>query len=137
EHVVELVLEHALTRPEESLAVVTASSVHADRVRDAVLAEVRRNPSLGSFFRPGRTEPFVVVEVGATQGLTREAVILSLGFGRTPHGRVLHRFGPVSRQGGHARLLEALGSTRHRLTVVSCFGAQDLDPERLRAPGAR
>lgn len=137
EHVVELVLEHALTRPEESLAVVTASAVHAERVRDAVLTEVRQNPSLGEFFRPGRSEPFAVVEVGATQGLSREAVILSVGFGRTPHGRVLHRFGALSEPGGDGRLLEALGSTRHRLTVVSCFGAEDLDPERLRAPGAR
>lgn len=137
EHVVELVLEHALTRPEESLAVVTASAVHAERVRDAVLTEVRQNPSLGDFFRPGRPEPFAVVEVGATQGLSRAAVILSVGFGRTPHGRVLHRFGALSEPGGEGRLLEALGSTRHRLTVVSCFGAGDLDPERLRAPGAR
>ncbi|NTW42751.1 MAG: hypothetical protein HGA44_23275, partial [Cellulomonadaceae bacterium] len=37
EHVVDLVVEHALTRPEESLAVVTASRLHADRVREAVL----------------------------------------------------------------------------------------------------
>ncbi|MCL3861250.1 hypothetical protein [Actinotalea sp. K2] len=136
-HVVELVVEHALRRPEESLAVVTASAVHAERVRDAVLAEVRDNPSLGTFFRTDQPEPFVVAEMGATSGLSREAVIISVGFGRTPHGRVLHRFGALSEPGGDGMLLEALGSTRHRLTVVSCFTADDLDPERLRAPGAR
>ncbi|MBC7292419.1 MAG: ATP-binding protein, partial [Actinotalea sp.] len=136
DHVLELVTEHALTRPEESLAVVTASPVHATRVRDAVMAEVRQNPSLEHFFRADRSEPFVVAEAGATQGLSRDAVVLSLGFGRTPHGRVLHRFGALSEPGGDGRLLEALGATRHRLTVVACFGADDLDPERLRAPGA-
>lgn len=136
DHVVELVTEHALTRPEESLAVVTASPVHAARVRDAVMAEVRQNPALEAFFRAERTEPFVVVEVGATQGLTRDAVVLSVGFGRTPHGRVLHRFGALSEPGGDGRLLEALGATRQRLTVVACFGADDLDVDRLRAPGA-
>lgn len=136
DHVVELVVEHALTRPEESLAVVSASAQHAVRLRDAVMAEVRDNPALGAFFRADRPEPFVVTEVGATQGLTREAVILSVGFGRTPHGRVLHRFGALSEVGGEGRLLEAIGSTRHRLAVVSCFGADDLDGERLRAPGA-
>ncbi|WP_149202369.1 hypothetical protein [Actinotalea subterranea] len=136
EHVVELVVEHALTRPEESLAVVTASPVHAERVREAVMAEVRDNPALEAYFRPEQAEPFVVVEVGATQGLSREAVVFSLGFGRTPHGRVLHRFGRLSETGGDGRLLEALGATRRRLTIVSCFGPEDLDPERLRAPGA-
>lgn len=137
DHVVDLVVEHALTRPEESLAVITASPVHAERVREAVMAEVRDNPALGAYFRPEQPEPFVVVEVGATQGLSREAVILSVGFGRTPHGRVLHRFGALSEAGGEGRLLEALGSTRRRLTMVSCFSPADLDPDRLRAPGAR
>ena len=137
DHVVDLVVEHALTRPEESLAVITASPVHAERVREAVMAEVRDNPALGAYFRPEQPEPFVVVEVGATQGLSREAVILSVGFGRTPHGRVLHRFGALSDAGGEGRLLEALGSTRRRLTMVSCFSPADLDPDRLRAPGAR
>ncbi|WP_024285464.1 ATP-binding protein [Cellulomonas sp. KRMCY2] len=137
EHVVGLVVDHALTRPDESLAVVTASPVHAERVREAVMAEVRDNSALERFFRPDQAEPFVVVEVGATQGLSREAVIFSIGFGRTPHGRVLHRFGALSEPGGQGRLLETLGATRHRLTVVSCFTAEDLDPDRLRAPGAR
>lgn len=101
------------------------------------MAEVRDNPALGAYFRPEQPEPFVVVEVGATQGLSREAVVLSVGFGRTPHGRVLHRFGALSEAGGEGRLLEALGSTRRRLTLVSCFSPTDLDPDRLRAPGAR
>ncbi|WP_188037761.1 hypothetical protein, partial [Actinotalea sp. JY-7885] len=137
EHVVDLVVEHALTRPEESLAVVTASPVHAEAVRDAVMAEVRDNPSLGGFFRVQRPEPFAVVDVASAQGLSREAVILSLGFGRTPHGRVLHRFGALSENGGAGLLLEALGAVRRRLTVVSCFGPEELDADRLRAPGAR
>lgn len=137
DRVVELVVEHALTRPEESLAVVTASAAHATRVRDAVMAEVRDNPALGPFFRPDRPEAFVVADVASTQGLSREAIVLSLGFGRTPHGRVLHRFGLLSEAGGEGRLLAALGATRHRLTVVSCFGRDDLDEDRLRAPGAR
>lgn len=136
DRVVELVIDHALTRPEETLAVVSASAVHADRIREAVLSQVRDNPALGPFFSPGGAEPFVVVALDATAGLRRDAVVLSVGFGRTPHGRVLHRFGLISEASGRARLLEALGTTRRRLTVVSCFAAADLDPERLTAPGA-
>ncbi|WP_240675517.1 hypothetical protein [Cellulomonas endophytica] len=137
ERVVDLVIHHALARPGESLAVVTASAVHAERVAEAVLAEVRENPALGAFFDPARPEPFVVTDLANVAGLRREAVVLSLGLGRTPHRRVLHRFGPVSAPGGERLLLDALGATRRRLTVVSCFAADDLDPHRTRGPGAR
>lgn len=137
DHVVELAITHALTRPEESLAVITPSPVHADQVREAVLAEVRDNPALAAFFDAGRPEPFVVADLTGVAGLRRDAVLLSVGYGRTPHGRVLHKFGPLSGPGGDALLLDALGATRHRLGVVAAFGAADLDPERLRGPGAR
>ncbi|UZN04235.1 hypothetical protein [Cellulomonas sp. S1-8] len=135
ERVLELVVEHVLQHPEESLAVVTLTPRHADAVRETVLAEVRDNPALAAFFDAARPDPFLVVDVANVGGLRRDAVILSVGLGRTPHRRVLHTFGPVSRPGGDALLLDALGSTRHRLTVVAAFGADDLDPERLRGPG--
>lgn len=135
--VVDLVVDHALSRPHESLAVVTPSPGHAARVRDAVLSEVRSSPALEQFFRPDHPEPFVVVEVGQDACPPRDAVVWSTGFGRTPHGRVLHRFGVLSEDGGDVRLLAAVGSARRRLTVVGCFGADDLDDERLKAPGAR
>nr|WP_246280642.1 hypothetical protein [Cellulomonas humilata] len=137
EHVVELVLTHALLRPDETLAVITVTSTHAEAVREAVLSEVRGNPALAAFFDSGRVDPFVVTDLPNVAGLRREAIILSLGLGRTPHRRVLHTFGPISAPGGDALLLDALGSTRHRLTLVACFGSDDLDPERLRGPGPR
>jgi hypothetical protein len=137
DRVVELVIEHALTRPEESLAVVTASPLHTAQVREAVLAQVRDSPSLAACLDGSRPEPFVVTDLTNVAGLRRDALVLSLGFGRTPHGRVLHRFGPISGPGGDALLLAALGVTRHRLDVVSCFASADIDPDRLRGPGPR
>lgn len=136
ERVVALVAEHARTRPGASLAVVSASRTHADRVRDAVAARAAEDPAVARLVAPERPEPFTVVQVGATQGLLRDDVVLSIGFGRTPHGRVLHRFGPLTEDGGDAALVDALTAVRERLTVVSCFAAGDLDADRLKAPGA-
>ncbi|MCL1869329.1 MAG: hypothetical protein FWF90_02820 [Promicromonosporaceae bacterium] len=135
DRVVEVAIEHALTRPEETLGIVTVTAVHADRIREALLAEVRANPALAPFFSGSRPEPVVVADVSGVAGLSRDAIVLSLGFGRTPHGRVLHRFGVLSEPGGDAMLLGALGATRRRLRVVTCFLADDLDPERLRGAG--
>lgn len=137
ERVVEKAVEHALVRPEESLAIVTLSATHAERVREALHTEVRRNPALTAFFSAEQHEPVVVADMTAVAGLVRDAVILSVGFGRTPHGRVLHRFGAVAEATGEAMLLDALAVSRARLDVVASFSAADLDPERLRAPGTR
>ncbi|CAM3587647.1 hypothetical protein GCM10007368_07620 [Isoptericola cucumis] len=137
DRVVEASIEHALTRPEETFAVVTVTAAHADRVREALLAEVRANPALAPFFSGSRPEPVVVADITGVAGLSRDTILLSVGFGRTPHGRVLHRFGVLGEAGGEAMLLGALGATRQRLHVVSCFRADALDPERLRGAGPR
>lgn len=135
--VVEMAVEHALVRPEESLAIVALSATHAERIREALHTEVRRNPGLATFFSAEQPEPVVVADMSAVAGLVRDAVILTVGFGRTPHGRVLHRFGAVAEPTGEALLLDALSVSRARLQVVTSFSAGDLDPERLRAPGTR
>ncbi|RPF19885.1 hypothetical protein [Myceligenerans xiligouense] len=137
DRVVELAIEHAMTRPEETFGIVTVTATHADRVREALLAEVRSNPALAPFFSGKRPEPVVVADVSGVAGLQRDTIVLTLGFGRTPHGRVLHRFGALGEAGGDGMLLGALGATRKRLHVVSCFGADDIDPERLRGPGPK
>jgi len=137
DRVVEVSIEHALTRPEETFAIVTVTAAHADRVREALLAEVRANPALAPFFSGSRPEPVVVADITGVAGLSRDTVLLSVGFGRTPHGRVLHRFGVLGEAGGEAMLVGALGATRKRLHVVSCFRADALDPERLRSAGPR
>ncbi|MBO0609394.1 hypothetical protein [Myceligenerans salitolerans] len=137
DRVVELAIDHAMTRPEETFGIVTVTAAHADRIREALLAEVRSNPALAPFFSGKRPEPVVVADVSGVAGLQRDTIVLTLGFGRTPHGRVLHRFGALGEAGGDGMLLGALGATRKRLHVVSCFGADDIDPERLRGPGPK
>lgn len=137
DRVVDLAISHALDHPDESLAIVAGSQLHADRIRDAVVSQVRQNVALTAFFDPRRIEPVIISDLRGVAGLNRDAVILSLGFGRTPHGRALHRFGEISEPMGAALLLNALGVTRRRFTLVSCFALEDLEVERLRSQGAR
>ncbi|HZI96710.1 MAG TPA: hypothetical protein VFD41_04200 [Actinomycetales bacterium] len=137
QHVVRRVLEHVRARPLESLAVLAVGRRHARRVAEALRAELPDHPDVADFFtRPG-SEPFVVTDLTRSEDAVRDAVILTVGFGRTPHGRVVHRFGVLDSTGGDALLGVGLSRARRRLTVVSCLAAGDLDPERLRTPGAR
>lgn len=135
DRVVDLVIEHALTRPESSLAVIALNARHADRVREAVMSTAA-GASVARFFDPTAPEPFTVVDIESVAGLRRDTVILTVGYGKTPHGRVLYRFGSISGSHGAELLVDALDACRHRLTMVSCLGPDELDPERLRAAGA-
>jgi hypothetical protein len=134
--VVALVLEHARTRPRESLGVIALGITHATRIEEAIRAALATAPDVVDFFDDAAPERFFVKNLERVQGDERDAVILAIGYGKTPHGRVLHRFGPLNLEGGERRLNVAITRARRRMTVVSSFTAADLDPNRLKARGA-
>ncbi|MCL3778100.1 MULTISPECIES: DNA helicase [unclassified Actinomyces] len=137
ERVVDLVIEHALTRPEESLGVVALNPRHAEELRRATTAAAAGSPALEGFFAGGVAEPFVVVDLSEARSLRRDHVIISVGYAKTPHGRTIHSFGAVSGAGGMVGLVEALCASRGTTQVVSSLGAEDIDPDRLHSPGSR
>ena len=137
DRVVEVVLEHARTRPHRSLGVIALGSTHATRVDEALrraLAGV--DDDVLEFFDEHRPEAFFVKNLERVQGDERDDVVLTVGYGKTPHGRVLHRFGPLNMEGGERRLNVAITRARRSMTVVSSIAAGDLDPARLKARGA-
>jgi hypothetical protein len=136
DRVVRLVLSHARTRPEESLGVIALGLKHATRIGEALRVELAAGTGVDDFFDEDRSERFLVKNLERWQGDERDAIILSIGYGKTPHGRVLHRFGPLNLEGGEHRLNVAITRARRRMTVVSSFTAADLDPARLRTRGA-
>ena len=136
DRVVELVLSHARTRPSESLGVIALGIKHATRILDALRVALIGAEGVGDFFDEDSAERFFVKNLERVQGDERDAIILSIGYGKTPHGRVLHRFGPLNLEGGERRLNVAITRARRRMTVVSSFTAADLDPTRLKARGA-
>jgi very-short-patch-repair endonuclease len=172
--VVRLVLEHARTRPGESLGVIALGVKHAERI-DAALrgaltaatapSAATSSPSgsagsagvaavataaasrdaardLEAFFAETGSpeagpEPFFVKNLERVQGDERDAIIISVGYGKHPDGRMRYQWGPLLRDGGERRLNVAATRARRRLTVVSSFSSHDVDPSRLTAPGAR
>jgi hypothetical protein len=130
--VVDLVMDHAVKRPRESLMVITASARHAVRVHQAVLAAFAKRTDLSDFILKDRAEPFTVLTLEQAVAQSRDRVIFSIGYGRTPHGRLLSNFGSLGEPGGE-RLL-AIGMTRARraMDIVSCFRPIDIDADRQR-----
>lgn len=130
--VVELVLEHAVIRPRESLMVITASPRHAIRVQQAVLTAFAKRPDLSDFILGDRAEPFTVVTLEQSVAQSRDRVIFSIGYGRTPHGRLLSNFGALAEPGGERLLAVGMTRARRSMDIVSCFRPGDIDESRMR-----
>lgn len=137
DRVVDRVIDHALVSPEQSLAVVALNERHAEQIRRAVSLAVAGAPALVSFFEATGTEPFLVTDLRGARSLRRDRLILSVGYAKTPHGRTIHSFGAVAEPAGLVGLVEALCVARYGTHVISCLAPQDIDPDRLHAPGAQ
>lgn len=135
--VVELVLDHATHRPHESLGVIALGSRHADAIEGGVLNALADRPELEDFFSEEREERFFVKNLERVQGDERDAIILAVGYGKNPDGTLPHRFGPLNNDGGERRLNVAVTRAKRRMTVVSSFQAEAIDPKRSRAVGVR
>jgi very-short-patch-repair endonuclease len=140
--VVELVTHHARSRPNASLGVIAMGIKHANRIQEALRRAQAADDNLADFLdgtASGRAgeEKFFVKNLERVQGDERDAIILTIGYGKNADGRMMYRFGPVNNEGGERRLNVAITRARARMTVVSSFSAADMDPTRLRAEGAK
>ncbi|WP_275756179.1 DEAD/DEAH box helicase [Salinibacterium metalliresistens] len=131
ERVVDLVLDHVTRRPQESLMVITASPKHAVRVMQAVLDLAAARPELADFVIRDSPEPFAVSTIDEAVAQSRDRVIFSVGYGRTPHGRVLSDFGALGEPGGERLLAVAMTRARRSMVIVTSFEPADLDDGRM------
>jgi AAA domain-containing protein len=133
--VVEQILEHARTRPDQSLGVITMGIKHANRITETLRQARAANPQFEVFFDESLEEAFFTKNLERVQGDERDAIILSVGYGKTPDGRLLYRFGPLLQQGGERRLNVAITRAKQHMTLVSSFAHTDMDPSRSQAEG--
>jgi len=89
---------------------------------------------LTTFFDSSRSERFFVKNLERVQGDERDAIIISVGYGKDRAGNLPLRFGPLIPEGGRRRLNVAITRARRKLTTVSSFSHLDIDPTRVR-PG--
>jgi very-short-patch-repair endonuclease len=108
---------------------------HARRVEAALEYALMSRPDLEAFFAQDKKERFFVKNLERVQGDERDAIILTIGYGKDRTGRLLYRFGPLLTKGGERRLNVAITRARRRMTAVSSFDYRDMDPDRTKARG--
>lgn len=141
EAVVDLAFEHARTRPDESLGVITMGIKHANRIEETIRQRLAEDSNLdaeiGEFFVEDREERFFVKNLERVQGDERDAIILSVGYGKNDRGQLVYRFGPLLQEGGERRLNVAVTRAKRRVSLVTSFSSDDMDPERLNSAGMK
>ena len=125
EQVVQLVLSHARWTPDESLLVVSASKLHADRIEDRVAQEVAKQPELAEFFDAHGRERFESVSMSELTHRLADRVIFSVGFGRNSEGRISGSLGDFNSPSASRWMVNQIVSARKRMTAVSCYNFED------------
>ena len=129
--VVELVLNHARWTPEQSLCVVTPSAAHAERVEQAVAKALKDQANLAEFFDAHGREKFQVATMSQFTHRLADRVIFTVGFGRTPEGRISGTLGDFNSEFASHWMVNTIVSARKRLTVVSCYNFEDFAAGKL------
>ncbi len=137
EEVVRQVIQHAETRPDESLGVITMGIKHANRIQAALDRALESRPDLSDFFSLDREERFFVKNLETVQGDERDAIILSIGYGKTANGDLPHRFGPLTQDVGYRRLNVAITRAKRRMCVISSFSHDEIDLNRSGSRGVQ
>ncbi len=137
DEVVRQVILHAETRPHESLGVITMGIKHANRIQAALDCALDLRPDLSDFFSLDREERFFVKNLETVQGDERDAIILSIGYGKTANGDLPHRFGPLTQDVGYRRLNVAITRAKRRMCVISSFSHDEIDLNRSGSRGVQ
>jgi hypothetical protein len=133
--VAEAVMRHAKETPKDTLGVAAFSIRQRDAIMDAIEAARRADPSADAFFADHADEPFFVKNLENVQGDERDAILISVGYGRDKDGRLAMRFGPLSAEGGERRLNVLITRAKKRCVVFAGIGADDIDLERASGRG--
>ena len=128
-HVVNAVVEHILTRPDESLGVVTLNIKQRDLISELLeerLKSVRSADTYRNHWAIGG-QPLFIKNLENVQGDERDAIIISMTFGKPPgSSTVRQNFGPISRQGGWRRLNVLFTRAKKSIAIYTSLRPEDI-----------
>lgn len=119
---------------EDSIGVVTFSSVQQNLIDDLLYEEFKKYPELEEFDRASK-EPIFIKNLENVQGDERDVILFSVGYGPDKDGKVSMNFGPLNRDGGWRRLNVAISRSRKSMIVYSVLRPEQIDLSRTRSEG--
>ena len=125
--VAELVIEHFTRFPDRSLGVVAMNAQQKEAVEDAIAEAVKQHPDVLALMDPASSrEPFFVKSLENVQGDERDAMIISVGYGKDGNGHLSLNFGPLNMDGGWRRLNVLITRAKWHTTLVTGIHSHEL-----------
>ena len=122
-----LVIEHFTQFPNRSLGVVAMNAQQKEAIEDAVAEALEQRPDILPLMDPASAhEPFFVKSLENVQGDERDAMMISVGYGKDANGHPSLNFGPLSKEGGWRRLNVLITRAKWHTTVVTSFRSHEL-----------
>lgn len=118
----------------DSIGVVTFSSVQQNLIDDMLCEEWAKHPELEELDRKA-DEPIFIKNLENVQGDERDVILFSVGYGPDENGNVSMNFGPLNRDGGWRRLNVAISRARKSMIVYSVLRPEQIDLSRTRSEG--
>ncbi len=140
QQVVDAVLAHMHSRPDESLGVVTLNITQRDLIEE-LLNDRLKNHEEGEAYKARWEQegwPFFVKNLENVQGDERDVIFISTTFGRAPGTTVVRQnFGPISRPTGWRRLNVLFTRARRSLHIFSSMQPEDIVIDENTPEGTR
>lgn len=136
ERVADLVVEHMHSYGRSrSLGVIAFGQNQQEIIENALQRRAMSDPALEAFLAEDDDAPFFVKNLENVQGDERDTIILSVGYGKDPDGRLRLNFGPLNREGGERRLNVAVTRAIRNLKVVSSIDPADIAARNANTSG--
>jgi very-short-patch-repair endonuclease len=123
--VAKLVIEHFERFPERSLGVVAMNANQREAIEDAISGELQDRPDLAALLDEG-PEPFFVKSLENVQGDERDAMVISVGYGKDADGHLTLNFGPLNMEGGWRRLNVLVTRAKWQTILVTSMRSHEL-----------
>nr|MCM0592440.1 hypothetical protein [Gloeotrichia echinulata DEX184] len=136
EVVAQLALEHFQRVRDQSLGIIAFSEAQADAIQEQIEILGKDNPDFDAFCSD-RSPHYFLKALENVQGDERDAIILSVGYGRDSQGKLHLNFGPIKNPGGERRLNVAITRAKSKITLVSSILADDIDLTHSKSEGLR
>ena len=127
--VVDAVVEHIATRPNESLGIVTLNIKQRDLIAELLEERLRSVRGADAYRDHWITEgaPLFIKNLENVQGDERDAIVISTTFGKPSGSRAVRQnFGPISRQGGWRRLNVLFTRAKRSIALYTSMRPEDI-----------
>jgi very-short-patch-repair endonuclease len=138
EFVVDAMLEHMKSCPDESLGVVTLNFEQRELIEELFDGKSRNDPFALSYQEKmkGPDELFIK-NLENVQGDERDVIFISVTYGPDALGSQYQRFGPINGENGHRRLNVLFTRAKKRVVVFSSLDAEKIQVSPTSAWGVR